>query len=172
MLNMFAPGRQRLGHLRNVAVQYTLQIKAGTGNLFYTKDAWNAARNYMFMQLQCGQAIFTSHYCGRTGTQGVKKAIVRGELNQRNYDLFSADNRQPDVELPVGSAYAHILHGGMSDPVMAAIGIPSRDQRAYVLPLYILPVRKPQASTVEQVQDMLAETMKRKQQKAKQDQVA
>jgi len=171
MFNMFAPGLQRLGHLRNVAVQHALQLKTGATDLFYTKDAWNAAHNYMFMQLQCGQVVLTSHYCGRSGTQGVKKAIVRGELNQRNYDLFANENRQPDADPTVGSAYAHILHGGVSDPVMAAIGIPGRDQRTYMLPPLILPIRRPQASQVEEVVDMIAETMKKKQ-KAKQDQAA
>jgi len=171
MLSLFAPGSQRLGHLRNVAVQHALQLKAGTTDLFYTKDAWNAARNHMFLQLQCGQVVLTAHYCGKKGNTGVKKAIVRGELNQRNYDLFEKEKKEPDANPFTGTAYAQILHGGISDPVMAAISIPNRDQTSYILPPFILPVRTPQASKVEEVKDMIADTMKKKQ-KSKQDQVA
>lgn len=171
MLSLFAPGSQKLGHLRNVAVQHALQLKAGTSDLFYTKDAWNVARNHMFLQLQSGQVIFTSHYCGRSGDRGVRKAIVRGELNQRNYDLFENENRKPDANPILGTAYAQILHGGISDPVVAAINIPNRDQTSYILPPFILPIRKPQANKVEEVKDMIAETM-RKKHKTKQDRVA
>jgi hypothetical protein len=162
MLGSFIPGLRSLGHLRNVAVEHALQTRAGTGDLFFTKNAFNASRNFMFLQLQSGQVVFTTHYCGKRGGRGIRKAIARAELNQRNRDLFTAEAEGPDANPLVGMAYAQIVHGGLSDPVIAAIRIPNRDQISYSLAPLILELRKPEAAKVEQVTDRIAETMKKR----------
>lgn len=158
----FVPGFQSLGHLRNVAVQHALQNKAGFSDLFFTKTALNAARNFAFLQLQTGNVVFTTHYCGKNGTRSIRKAVARAELNRRNLDLFPAEGNTPDAFPSLGMAYAQIVHGGLSDPVIAAIRIPNRDQVTYRLAPMILDLRKPDMAKVEEVRDRLAEAIKSK----------
>lgn len=156
----FMPGFQSLCHLRNVAVQHALQNKIGTNDLFFTKTALNAARNFSFLQLQSGNVVFTTHYCGKTGSRGIRKAVARAELNRRNHDLFDFEEENPDASLVIGMAYAHIVHGGVNDPVIAAIKIPTRDQITYRLEPLILELRKPDIAKVEEVTDRIAENFK------------
>jgi hypothetical protein len=158
----FVPGFQSLGHLRNVAVQHALQNKIGLSDLFFTKTAFNAARNFAFLQLQSGNVVLTTHYCGKRGGRGIRKAVARAELNRRNFNLFASEGSTPDATPSIGMAYAQIMHGGLSDPVIAAIRIPNRDQVTYRLEPYVLTLRKPDGAKVEEVRDRLAETMKPK----------
>jgi hypothetical protein len=162
MLRQFIPGIRSVGHLRNVAVQHALQNKAAVNRLFYTMDALNAARNQAFLKLQVGQVILTSHYCGATGKRGVRRSLARAELALHTPDLFESEKPKPDLDVLNGSAYAQILHGGLSDPVRAAIVIPNRDQETYELEPMILPIVKPSVASVEEVENRLAQTLKRK----------
>lgn len=160
MFRGFVPGFQSLGHLRNVAVQYALLSKTGTSDLFFTKTALNAARNFAFLQLQAGNVVFTTHYCGKSGGRVIRKAVARGELNKRNLDLFKSEASTPDAFPIAGTAYAQIVHGGVSDPVIAAIKIPNRDQITYRLAPLVLELRKPDGAKVEEVTDRIAEAFK------------
>jgi hypothetical protein len=168
MFGGFSPGLRSLGYLRNVAVQHALQTRAATNDLFFTKNALNAARNFEFLQLQTGQVVFTTHYCGKRGSRGVEKAIARAELNRRNADLFAIEGKSPDANPIVGMAYAQIMHGGLSEPVVAAIRIPNRDQLTYTLAPLVLELKKPEQAKVEEVMDRIAETIKSKK-KAKEE---
>ncbi|MBS0193178.1 MAG: hypothetical protein JSR34_02960 [Proteobacteria bacterium] len=158
----FMPGFYSLGYLRNTAVQYALQTKAGFNDLFFVKTAFNAARNSPFIQLQTGNVIFTTHYCGKRGTRSIRKSISRAKLNQRNGDLFTKEADTPDAFPNIGAAYAQIVHGGLSDPVVAAIRIPNRDQVTSLLAPMILDLKKADPAKVEEVRDRIAETIKAK----------
>jgi len=160
MFRGFVPGFQSLGHLRNVAVQYALQNKTGTSDLFFTKTAFNAARNFAFLQLQAENVVFTTHYCGKSGGRSIRKAVARGELNKRNLDLFASEASTPDALPILGTAYAHIVHGGVSDPVIAAIKIPNRDQTTYRLAPLVIDLKTPNGAKVEEVTDRIAEAFK------------
>ncbi len=162
MFRGFVPGYQSLSYLRNIAVQHALQIRAGNSDLFFTKTALNAAGNHTFLQLHVGQVVLTAHYCGARGSRGVRKAVSRGELNQRNRDLFASEKSAPDADLVSKAAYAQILHAGLSDPVLSAIRIPNRDQLTDSLIAFSLPIVKPSATKVEEVRDRIAETIKTK----------
>lgn len=164
MLGQFLPGNQGLSHLRNVAVQHALQAKAASTQLFFTKDAWNAAHNYPFLQLQVGQVILTTHYCGARGSRSVRKAVARAELAQRTPDLFVEQQLLPDMESVSRAAYAQIVHGGVHAPKLIAIRIPNRDQKSYTLRALSLTPIAPNASRVEEVADQLHQTMKRRKQ--------
>lgn len=163
MFGQFIPGYRSLGHLRNVAVQYALQTKAATTELFFTRDAWNAARNFSFLQLQVGQVILTSHYCGAHGSRSVRKAVARAELVQRTPDLFSAENAKPDMEAVSRSAYAQIVHSGLMTPNIIAIKVPNRDQVSYALQTLSLDPITPNTTKVEEVADRLHENIKKRQ---------
>ena len=160
MFGQFVPGYRSLAHLRNVAVQFALQTKAGSTELFFTQEAWNAARNYSFLQLQVGQVILTSHYCGAKGSRAVRSAIARAELAQRTPDLFSIENASPDMEGVSKSAYAQIVHGGLTKPEIIAIRIPNRDQQTYTLRALALEPIAPNSAKVEEVADRLHEQIK------------
>ena len=162
MFGQFIPGYRSLAHLRNVAVQFALQTKAGATELFFTQDSWNAARNYSFLQLQVGQVVLTSHYCGAKGSRMVRAAVSRAELVQRTPDLFSSEDASPDIEALSKSAYAQIVHGGLNKPQLIAIRIPNRDQHSYSLRALSLEPIAPTTAKVEEVADRLHEQIRRR----------
>lgn len=162
MLSQFLPGHLGLGHLRNVAVQYALQTKAASTELFFTRDAWNAAHNHPFLQLQVGQVVLTTHYCGAKGSRSVRRAVTRAELAQRTSDLFHGQSAVPDMEHAERSAYAQIVHGGVHKAKLIAIKIPNMDQQTYTLRAMSLTPVEPSAARVEEVADQLHQAIKRR----------
>jgi hypothetical protein len=163
MLSQFAPGyRVALPHLRNLAVQFALEAKAASTQLFYTKMASNSIGNFNFLELQCGQVIFTAHYRGKRGIRAIPKAIYRAELAQRTPDLFQIEAAAPDFNLGSKAAYAQISHGGAEKPQYAAIRIPNRDQLTYSLQPYVLELKTPNPVVAEQVRDQLDHNFKQK----------
>src|SRR5580700_3171492 len=76
----FLPGHRALGHLRNVAVQHALALKAKATTLFETNYGWNAIGNHAYLTLRFRKVQLTAHYLGPKGTRGIRRAIYRSEL--------------------------------------------------------------------------------------------
>lgn len=162
MLGKFLPGLKMTGYLRNLAVQYALDVQAAATGLFYTDTGFNAPKNHAFLKVTAHGILVTAHYAGPKGTRGLPKAIVRGELVKRNGDLFGSENGQADAHEGVGIAYVQLRHGGLTNPVFAGLFIPNRDQRTYKMQPMILDMATPSKAEVEEVKDQLSDAMTRK----------
>jgi hypothetical protein len=162
MLGQFQPGTTTVGYLRNLAVQHALDTQAATTGLFFTEMAFNKPRNHSFLQLRAAQVVITAHYSGATGTRTLRKAISRAELSKRNGDLFAREATEADADLERGQAYVQLRHGGVANPVFAALYIPNRNQQSYLHEPMLLELAPPEAAQVEMVADKLDQAIKRK----------
>lgn len=160
MLGAFPQGARGLSYLRDIAVQHALEAKAAESRLFFTSTARNSSGNHMFLKLQVGQIVITTHYAGARGNRAVRKSVSRGELATRTPDLFLAQGTMPDHCPIIRSAYAQLVHAGLDQPKFAMLQIPDRDQKAAKLTPYVLELRTPSKGAVEEVQDRLNQAFK------------
>ncbi|QIO88839.1 hypothetical protein G9274_002524 [Stenotrophomonas rhizophila] len=160
MLGAFPQGVRGLSYLRDIAVQHALEARAADSKLFFTSTARNPSGNHMFLKLQVGQVVITTHYSGARGARSVRKAVSRGELATRTPDLFLAQGTMPDHCPIIRSAYAQLVHAGLDQPKFAMLQIPDRDQKAAKLTPHVLELQVPSKGAVEEVQDRLNEAFK------------
>lgn len=153
MLGRSAPGFYNTGNLRNIAVQYALESVAAESELFFTEPRLNNGKNYVYTVLSAHGVSFTSHYAGREGTEGVQKALYRGELAQRNSDLFEADGALPDLDIDLKPKYVQLIHAGNLKPLWAMIRIPDRNQVTASLEPFVLDLPSADMEQVERIED-------------------
>lgn len=113
----------------------------------------NAARNWYQTTLYKGGLALTSHFLGagkKNRRKAARQAVVRAELNQRNYDLFTFESTTPDLRGDF--LYCHILHGGFSKADTICLAIPNRDQDGYCAST-VLELVEPEQVQVEEIRE-------------------
>lgn len=148
ILGAFLPGQLLRSNLITPYVDHALTKLPG----FLYEFQPNAARNWYQTTFYKSGLALTSHYLGsgKNMRSGARKAVVRGELNKRNGDLFAQEAKEPDATPDF--VYCHVLHGGFAQAQCIALAVPNRNQTGYFAST-ALEIVNPEETQVEEIRE-------------------